>query len=170
MSSKLVRFLFSLLGLFVVMVCLVRIAVAQEPPSGGPPMSEDEAAIRQAYKDWDRFLLERDLDSVTAMMMKDASFESNGKKYKVLAWRRAYDTQVTSLVHCHTRIDGIRVQGKTADVKTWCEQRYTNLHIDGTEKKKFIIRSASLDQWVKTPEGWRLKSSKQQEVDVEPIE
>lgn len=173
MTPSSARPLRGLLALWVVLACafsLARGAVAQDAAPAPSPTNDDEAAIRQQYDDFDRLLVERDLDGVTALMALDVVFESGGKKHKLVAWRRAFDSQVRSLVSCKTRIDGMRVQGKTADVKTWCVQRYNNLQMEGTDHKKFIIRTAAMDRWVKTPEGWRLKSSKQQETDVEPVE
>lgn len=171
--SRAARLFPSLLGLLMVAACafaLARGAAAQDAMPDPSPIDDDEAAIRQQYKDFDRLLVDRDLDGATALMAPDVVFESGGKKHKLVAWRRAYDGQVKSLVSCTTRIDAIRVQGKTADVKTWCIQRYNNLQMEGTDSKKFIIRTGAMDRWVKTPDGWRLKSSKQQEIDVEPIE
>lgn len=173
MMSRPFRLFPTLLGLLVAIACalsLTRGAVAQDEMPAGPPMSDDEAAVRQQYKEFDRLLVDRDLDGVTALMTPDVVFESGGKKHKLVEWRRAFDSQVRSLVSSTTRIDAMQVQGKNADVKTWCVQKYNNLQMEGTDAKKFIIRTGAIDRWVKTPDGWRLKSSKQQDIDVEPIE
>lgn len=149
-------------------ICFVSTAVAQEP--SGPAPSDDEVAIRQQYKAFDELLVGRDLDGVTALMDKDVKFEAGRRKMDLKGWRRIFDSQVASLISSKTRVEAVVVNGKTADVQTWCEQRYANLKVEGTDKTRFVVRTGSIDRWIRTPQGWRLKSSKQQATDIEPLD
>lgn len=162
------RLLRSALLLIVAVLAFAPVARAQEPE---PAPNPDEAVLRELYANFDRFLLNRDMDGVVALMARDVTFQSNsGKRRNLEQWRKAFDRQLNSLVQTRTRVESVALRGNSADVKTWCEQRYENLKIEGAEQKKFIIRSGALDHWVKTPEGWRLKSSRQQDLDVEPLD
>lgn len=150
------------------LLALAHGASAQDEKS---PMSDDEAALRQQYQNFDRLLVERDLDGVVALMTPDVTFENGRKKIKLVDWRRSFDVQVKSLVSCKTRVERVTFKNaKSAEVQTWSEQRYTQVLADGGGKKRFIIRSGAIDLWVKASGGWRLKSSEQQALDVESID
>jgi hypothetical protein len=160
---------FRLTSLVALLVATWALAAAAQ--GGAPsPVNPDELALRQQYATFDRLLVDRNLDGVVALMTRDVTFQTRSGRRNLTQWKAAFDSQLQALVTTHTRVEAINLHGKSADVKTWCEQRYENLHVKGVPSTKFIIRSGAIDHWVKTDNGWRLKSSKQEAVDVEPLD
>lgn len=126
---------------------------------------DDEVVLRQMYESVDRLLVEKNVDALSALLTKDFTFSgTDGKKETKEQWCASLREQVKGLVRSRTRVDSITLHTSSAEVKTW-----NVAHFDFNPTRRFIIRAGSVDKWIKTTQGWRIKSSEQNSVDIETL-
>ncbi len=125
----------------------------------------DEATLRDIYTRFDEFIQQKNVNGIAAYLSEKFTFKPlKGKTVHLKQWKEAFERSIPQIVDSHTRVLSVLIHGKGADVHTWSEQRYCR-----PDKKQYIVRAGAVDHWVKTADGWRLKSSRQDSIDVEPI-
>jgi len=104
-------------------------------------------------------------------MTPDCVFYSDeGKRRTLKEWQLAFHEQLPCLLRTRTRVVFTSVRGACADVHTACEQRYKNMHIEGTARTNLVVRATSVDHWIKSAQGWRMQCSQQKSVEMELVD
>lgn len=121
----------------------------------------DEQALKAAYSAIDQAISRKDVATVRKYVSKDAVWNNKGmgkvKGEQALASLEQQMKMVQSMSMV-TKILSIKVNGATATIKTTGVMK---MKVNNPQTKKVSsidAKSNSVDTWVKTAQGWKLKT------------
>jgi ketosteroid isomerase-like protein len=139
---------------------LMSVAIVTFQPAFAETKAKIQPIIQTNYNNINAAFLSKDIKRATAYFTNDyVSINPKGERQNLEEFRTHYNNLFTrfniSLTSNKATIKKIAIDGDGIDVEI--EQR-----TEGTIAKinKIAIYQTSVDRWMKTPQGWRLKQSK----------
>ena len=145
----------------VVSLLLASLLIAATAQAGEP---EDEAAIRQIYRDWDAAVMRHDVNGVLAAHASDfVQVDTEGVRHDFESLKRVTPGQLTQFSKATSDTDVVEVVVKgdrawatmKTQAKLWVPLSPDRSAKIGLDEVPIIAKVIGVDDWSRTPQGWQ---------------